>query len=188
MIYDRIATLRNALVLLTVLALTCGVPGVGYAISVAPAPSGTTFGGYTTCQNQYQAGVYVCSDFASDFQAECTANGIQAWTYSFGPDVNSFGNLFSAIISGVILDGTPAPPNVACSRHQINIVQMDFSACSKIINRFCAIEPQSGSSYGCWTQAAGSPSPPQWIINILLAALPGYNACVAQYGYYGTLR
>jgi hypothetical protein len=88
------------------------------------------YSGYTTCQQQYVNGVYTCVNFSNDFSNEATCNGLQAW----------------GVVMGFTLSS--AVPSDCQVGHAVNIT----ADCD---GQYCVVEPNGGSTYGCWQQNGG---------------------------------
>ena len=120
-------------------------------------------------QKEYVPGVYVCSNFADDFQKNCTAAGQQSWVASVTPR------------------GTPQCDQAPA--HAFNVVTAPSCDLAPDLQRYCAVEPQNGQSW-CWTQSvagAGGPSIPSWVMQSVANGIGGALAnCVGQ-GKYASL-
>jgi hypothetical protein len=114
------------------------------------------------CPTQaYVAGQYVCLNFAEDFQTNCKAASQQSWVITVSPG------------------GSPGCNGVA--GHAFNVVTAPSCDLASGLQRYCAVEPQNGNSW-CWTQNAGNPSIPSWVMQSVLAGLNGGGAIYACYG------
>jgi hypothetical protein len=113
------------------------------------------------CPNHaYVAGVYTCLNFAYDFQQNCQAAGQQSWT--------------------VTLSLSNGDPQCAGHGHAFNVVTAPSCDLTSGLQRYCAVEPQTGQNW-CWTQNAGSPSIPSWVMEQVAANMGGaYPYCVAK--------
>lgn len=60
--------------------------------------------------------------------------------------------------------------------HVINPVEFDYPPGNGVLHKWCLIEPQNNSSYGCWIQGAGDPVIPNNVFDALCThwnAAPG---------------
>jgi hypothetical protein len=116
------------------------------------------------CPNvQYVDGVYVCSNFATDFQKNCQAAGQQSWVVTVSPR------------------GTPQCN--ATNGHAFNVVTAPSCDLASDLQRYCAVEPQNGQNW-CWTQNVGSPQIPSWVMQSVVNGTGALANCVGQ-GNYG---
>jgi hypothetical protein len=120
------------------------------------------------CPTQaYVAGQYVCLNFADDFHTSCTSAGQQSWVVIISPG------------------GSPGCNGVA--GHAFDIVTAPSCDLASGLQRYCAVEPQNGNNW-CWTQNAGNPSIPSWVVQSVLAGMSAISSCYSQ-GYYSlTMR
>jgi len=118
------------------------------------------------CPNQkYVNGVYVCANFANDYQANCKTAGIESWTLAIDPCTG------------------PAQCN-GLAGHAMNIVLINNP--NNVNTEYCVVEPQNGANW-CWYQSGGPPVVPSWIMPLLYQDLGQnylacYNACIAAAG------
>ncbi|HLN31830.1 MAG TPA: hypothetical protein VK395_29135 [Gemmataceae bacterium] len=156
---------RIGVVLSAVLCLSFATPGAAHA-------DGAEIGCLASyCPNQkYVNGVYMCGNFAQDYQANCTTAGITSWTLSLG-------NCTAPQCNG--LDG-----------HALNIVLINNP--NNVNTEYCVVEPQNGNNW-CWYQSGGPPVVPSWIMPLLYQAmgqnyLTCYNACNVTGASYKLLQ
>jgi hypothetical protein len=127
---------------------------------------------FDTPQNKYDAQTYNCGNFAADFCQEATGYGIPTSTLAFGPAISEEQ---VDIASDVGID---------CSPHAINVIQTNqiVATGSLVYHEFCAVEPQQGSSFGCWRQDNPTPIVPDSIQGTLVDTFPEMSDCTNFFG------
>jgi hypothetical protein len=133
------------------------------AISCDARAAGGVYSQYCPAQT-YVDGKYVCLNFAQDFQKNCQTAGQQSWIVHLG-----------------FTNGDPKCNGLA--GHAFNVVTAPSCDLASDLQRYCAVEPQNGKSW-CWTQNAGDPSIPSWVMQNVGANLGGTTSYCVGKGQY----
>ena len=123
------------------------------AEAVGPAPGGPTTFNCPVAGMPYNCGcdgtdLFDCDDFA---------HACEEWGRNQGYNICTYVYFWEN-------------PNGTQSGHAINIVEFEYPGPNV---RYCLIEPQSNTSYGCWVQEPGEPEPPSWVRDAACAAFGG---------------